>query len=164
MEKYKFIILKAFIIVVLIIFISILAPKENAYIPDYETGLPQNTYYTEEEYGYETQYINEFLDNFLNNLYNKDFESIYDVLSEDLKNTKYTDANKFMEYIETEYETILNEESIDNIYTVELDYITQDGVTNIDYFINSEKNNKEEIPGFKITIIEKGPYDLKIKM
>lgn len=164
MEKYRFIILKAFVIVVLIIFISILAPKENAYIPDYDVGLPQNTYYTEEEFGYDTQYINEFLDNFLNNLYNKDIESIYDVLSEDLKNTKFTDVNKFMEYVETEYETILNEESIDNIYTVELDYKTQDGVTNIDYFINSEKNNKEEIPGFKITIIEKGPYDLKIKM
>lgn len=164
MEKYKFTILKVFVIVILIIVINILAPKESAYIPDYEVGLPQNTYYTEEDYGYETQYLHEFLDNFIDDLYNKNFESIYDVLSDDLKKSKYTDVNKFIEYVENEYESILNEESIDNIYTVELDYNTEDGVTNTDYFINSEKNNKEEIPGFKITIIEKGPYDLKIKM
>lgn len=164
MEKYKFTILKSFVIVILIIFIYFLSPKENVYIPDYEEGLPHNTYYTEEAFGYETQYIHEFLDEFLNNLYNKNFESIYDVLLDDLKKSKYTDVNKFMDYVETEYESILNEESIDNIYTVELDYNTEAGVTNTDYFINSEKNNKEEIPGFKITIVEKGPYDFKIKM
>lgn len=164
MEKYKWIILKVSVIVILIVLINVLAPKERAYIPDYETGLPQNTYYNEEDYGYETQYLDEFMSRFVENLYNKNFDSIYDVLTEESKLTKYSDITKFTEYVETEFESIINEKSIDNIYTVELDYYNEENVTKIEYFINSEENNKNEVPGFKVTVIEKGPYDIKIEM
>lgn len=165
MKEYKGIIFKAVIIVILIIIVNILTANSNkAYIPDYETGLPQNTYYTEEDFGYDTLYISDFVNNFIINLYNKNYEGIYEVLTENSKKNRYTNIDELKNYIEKYFDGIINTENIDDIYSVELDYDVLNDYTKIGYFFNTNENNKNEEPGLKITIILKGPYDMKIEM
>lgn len=164
MEKYKELIIKAVVIVILIIVISILGKEDNekAYIPDYEIGLPTNTYYTEEEFGYQEIYIENLMNIFVDSLYSKDFETIYNMLSDETKSSKFLTVEDLKEYFENNFSGIINAEKKDEIFFLELDYNLEDNIIKFDYFVNSKKNDKDEKPGMKITIIEKGPYDRKI--
>lgn len=165
MEKYRGLIIKAITIIVLIIVISILGnEKEDTYIPDYEAGLPTNTYYTEEDFDYQEIYNEEFINSFLNCLYDNDFETMYNILLDETKNSKFLTVNDLKEYFEDNFSGLLNVQKIDDLFFVELDYNLEENIITREYFINSTKNDKDEKPGIKITIIEKGPYDRKIEI
>lgn len=162
MEKYRGLIVKA--VIILIITISILGreEKEKAYIPNYVEGLPTNSYYTEEDFEYQKLYLQELINSFVNSLYSKDYEAIYNMLSDETKSSKFLTENDLKEYIEDNFSGIINVEKKDEIFFLEIDYNWSEDVITIDYFINSKQNDKDEKPGMKITIIEKGPYDKKI--
>lgn len=164
MKNYIGVILKACLVIVLVFCIiklnKMMSNTTNeVYIPDYEAGLPSNSYYTEESFDYETNYREDLMDKFVEYITNSDFESAYELLSDDNKKNKYKSASELRKYIEGT--GILNENSEDIYYGESNLSVEEDKFPTFSYVITSKSNNSVKIV---LAVCVAGPYDMKIKI
>lgn len=169
MEKYKNLIIKTIIIVILIV-IAVLLSRKQVFIP--EDDLPINSYYTEDEMDYEELYIEKTLNNFIKYLEKKDYYSAYNLLTQDCKDKKFKEEVDFENYLQENYPEYVEFESDETLFFTFYDYSEFDSMKSTKEFvilIGKQKDGESiytenDIPSIKITLVVNGPYDMKIEM